>query len=101
MGCRFFFEQVRTRIADEFPNLSGGGGSNAAKRAAKGTIDGYGWLNSVYRIAQDGIFTKGNESAVQSVLDAKLDEILTYLSWQNAVSKFDEIMSEIHKKQQK
>jgi hypothetical protein len=100
LGCRFFFEQVRTRIDDQFPNLKGGGNAKAA-RAAKGTIDGYGWLNSVYRVAAEGIFTKGNESAVDSVLNAKLDEILTYLSWKNACTKFDEILNELNKKQAK
>jgi hypothetical protein len=101
LGCRFFFDQVRTRIDDQFPNLSGGSGDAAGSRAAKGTIDGYGWLNSVYRIAKDGIFTHNSKSAIQSVLDTKLDEILTYLSWQNACSRFEEILSEIRKKQQK
>ena len=100
MGCRFFFEQVRTRVADQFPNLSGGGDAKA-KRAAKGTIDGYGWLNSVYRIAKDGIFTKGEMSPIESVLNTQLDEILTYLSWQNACGKFEEILAEINKKTNK
>jgi len=35
------------------------------------------------------------------VLNAKLDEILTYLSWKNACSKFDEILNELNKKQAK
>jgi hypothetical protein len=100
LGCRFFFEQVRTRVAEQFPNLSGSGDAKA-KRAAKGTIDGYGWLNSVYRIAKDGIFTKGSMSPIESVLNAGLDEILTYLSWQNACSKFEEILQEINKKTNK
>jgi hypothetical protein len=98
LGCRFFFEQVRTRIADQFPNLSSGGDPKA-KRAAKGTIDGYGWLNSVYRIAKDGIFTSKDLSPIDSVLNAGLDEILTYLSWQNACQKFEEILTDINKKQ--
>jgi hypothetical protein len=101
LGCRFFFDQVRAGIDNQFPNLSGGSGDAVGARAAKGTIDGYGWLNSVYRIAADGIFTHNSKSAVQSVLDTKLYEILTYLSWKNACGRFDEIVNEIQKKQQK
>ena len=40
-------------------------------------------------------------SPIESVLNAGLDEILTYLSWQNACSKFEEILQEINKKTNK
>tara|TARA_B110000444_G_C18588723_1_gene477438 strand:+ start:103 stop:405 length:303 start_codon:yes stop_codon:yes gene_type:complete len=98
MGCRFFFEQVRAEIDDKFPNLSGEGGNAKAKIATKGTIDGYGWLNSLYDIAKDGIFTKDNQSAVESVLVTNLYEILTYLSWKSACNSYEEKLNDINKK---
>jgi hypothetical protein len=98
LGCRFFFEQVRTEIDDKFPNLSGEGGNPKARIATKGTIDGYGWLNSVYDVAKDGIFTCNNLSAVESVLLTNLYEILTYLSYKSAYNSFEEKLHEINKK---
>jgi hypothetical protein len=52
-------------------------------------------------LAKDGIFTQPKQSPLDSVLNTELDEILTYLSWQNACNKFEELVTEINKKQQK
>ena len=98
MGCRFFFEQVRTKISDQFPNLSGGGGDAKARIAAKSTIDGYGWLNSLYNIAQDGIFTLPGETPLVSVQLANLFDILTYLSWKSACNQYEKSLNELHNK---
>lgn len=98
MGCRFFFEQVRTEIDTKFPNLNGEGGEGKSKIATKGTIDGYGWLNSLYDVAKDGIFTKDNLSAVESVLITELYEIFTYLSWKSACNSYEEKLNDLNKK---
>ena len=98
MGCRFFFEQVRTEIDVKFPNLSGDEGDPKSKIATKGTIDGYGWLNSLYDVSKDGIFTKDSLSAVESVLITNLYEILTYLSWKSACNSYERKLTELNKK---
>jgi hypothetical protein len=98
LGCRFFFQQTRTEIDVKFPNLSGGTGDPKAGIAAKGTIDGYGWLNSIYNIAKDGIFTKPEYSPIESVLQSGLYEIFTYLSWKNACGQFDKRYSDLNSK---
>ena len=102
MGCRFFFEQVRTRINDKFPNLLGEGEDPTASIAAKKTISGYGWLNSLYEVAKDNVFTKGWEyNPIDSVLNTKLYEVLTYLSWKAACAKFETVYSDLNSKMKK
>jgi hypothetical protein len=100
LGYRFFFDQVRTKIDTDFPNLSGRSdeGSAKARIAAKGTIDGYGWLNSIYDTAKAGIFTMPTETPVNSVLETKLYEIITYLSWKAACGSYEERVNELNEK---
>jgi len=98
LGCRFFFDSAREFINESFPNLSSSGGDGKAIRAAKGTISGYGWLNSLYDIAKAGIFTLPNQSPLNSVLLTNLYEVLTYLSWKNAVTQYEKIYNDLNKK---
>ena len=101
MGCRFFFDQVRAKVNDTFPNLSGDGGDAKAKRAAKATIDGYGWLNSLYGVAQDGIFTLPKETPLVSAQLANLYDVLTYLSWKSACGTYEKTLNDLHNKENK
>tara|TARA_R110002074_G_scaffold161515_3_gene319707 strand:+ start:1304 stop:1471 length:168 start_codon:yes stop_codon:yes gene_type:complete len=52
----------------------------------------------VYDIAKDGIFTTGNLSAVESVLNSELYEIMTYLSWKSACGSYEEKVTELQNK---
>ncbi len=101
MGCRFFFVQTRKHIDDRFPNLSSEGGDAKARLAAKGTIDGYGWLNTLYDVAKEGVFTLDGYNPVNSVLVTNLYEILTYLSWKNACNMYEKKYSDLNKKMNK
>ena len=101
MGCRFFFEQTRTEINNKFPNLSADGGDSKARAAAKATIDGYGWLNALYGIAQDGIFTMTGETPLVSAQLANLFDVLTYLSWKSACGDYEKLLNELHNKNNK
>ena len=67
-------------------------------RAAEGTISGYGWLNSLYEIAKENMFTLPEHSPINSVLLTDLYEVLTYLSWKNAVAQYEKIYNDLHKK---
>lgn len=99
MGCRFFFDQTRNQVNEQYPNVFKAGKTTTAKKiAAKKTIAGYGWLNSVYPLAKDGVFNLDKETPVNSVLKANLYEVLTYLSWQQACSDYEEILSDLQKK---
>ena len=101
MGCRFFFTQTREHINERFPNLAEESGDGRLKIAARGTINGYGWLNTLYDVAKEGIFTLPDQSPVNSVLLTNLYEVLTYLSWKNAVMTFEKQYQELMKKQNK
>jgi hypothetical protein len=101
LGCRFFFAQAREHINEQFPNLSEDNGDGKARIAAKNTIAGYGWLNTLYDVAKEGLFTLPNHNAVNSVLLTDLYEMLTYMSWKNAVTSFEKVYSEIVKKSNK
>ncbi len=101
MGCRFFFDSARKFIDGKFPNLNKGTTDTQAKVAAKGTIDGYGWLNSVYDLAKDGIFTLPTETPLDSVMKTDLYTVLTYLSYKRASSDYEQTYSDLVNKKNK
>jgi hypothetical protein len=98
LGYRFFFVQTRKQINEQYPNLSKGGNDAKANAAAKGTIDGYGWLNSIYPTAQDGIFNLPDQNPLNSVLLTDLYEVLTYLSWKSACVQYEKTYSKLIQK---
>ena len=99
MGCWFFFAEVRTKVHATFPNLTGGNGDPKATIAAKNTVNGYGWLNSLYDVAKDGVFNRDWEcNPINSVLTTNLYEVLTYLSWKAACNEFEKQLSDLYSK---
>ena len=101
MGCRFFFAQTREYIAEQYPNLYSDSGDPKARIASKGTIDGYGWLNTLYEVAKEGLFTLPTENPVNSVLLTDLYEVLTYLSWKNACGTYEKKYNDLNKKMER
>ena len=59
----------------------------------------YGWLNTLYDIALDGIFTNNGKDAIQSVKDEKFYKVMTYLSWKTSKSDFEMAVQEEQGKQ--
>lgn len=59
----------------------------------------YGWLNTLYDIALDGIFTRDGKDAVQSVKDEKLYKVLTFVSWKTAKNDYEIAVREEQQKQ--
>jgi len=59
----------------------------------------FGWLNTLYDIAFDGVFTKDGKDAMQSVKDEKLYKVLTYLSWKTAKGDYELAVNEEQRKQ--
>jgi|TARA_R100000734_G_scaffold12420_1_gene9173 hypothetical protein len=59
----------------------------------------YGWLNTLYDIALDGIFTNNGKDAIQSVKDEKFYKVMTYLSWKTSKSDFEMAVQEEQSKQ--
>ncbi|QDP63190.1 MAG: hypothetical protein Unbinned5930contig1000_33 [Prokaryotic dsDNA virus sp.] len=62
-------------------------------------MEGYGWLNTLYSIASDGVFTHGNMNAIDSVLKTNLYKVMTYQSYKSSVAEFEkEAQKEIDRK---
>ena len=102
MGVRFFFEQTNEQLTKRYPNLfrEGSSKSVAVVKASK-IMKPYGWLNTLYDIALDGIFTNKGKDAIQSVKDEKLYKVMTYLSWKTSKGDFEMAVQEEHNKQVK
>lgn len=53
-------------------------------------VEGYGWLNTIYRLAQGGVFNRGNNlNSIENVEETKLREVLTFMSWESANIKYE------------
>ena len=105
MGVQFFFAQSTESLAKRFPNLWGGSSASIeAKRAGK-LIEPYGWLNSLYRVAEKKIFDREGLTPLESVKRENIMKVFTYLSWLNAVndseSRYHELMNEKQNKKNK
>lgn len=95
MGVRFFFEQTNDKLTKRYPNLfrDGNTKSVAVAKASK-IMKPYGWLNTLYDLALDGIFTNNGKDAIQSVKDEKFYKVMTYLSWKTSKSDFEMAVQE-------
>ena len=96
----FFFDSSSQHIEQKYPNLKGGKRDAIAKKVS-GIIAGYGWLNSIYEIAKDNIFTKQPYNAIESVEEAGVYEVLTYMSWKTAQADYKYEYKKLADKQQK
>lgn len=54
----------------------------------------YGWLNTLYDVANTGLFTKHPNNAIDSVRTENLFVVFTYLSWKSAHNEYE---SEVRK----
>tara|TARA_B100001250_G_scaffold404440_1_gene420429 strand:+ start:1019 stop:1249 length:231 start_codon:yes stop_codon:yes gene_type:complete len=62
-------------------------------------MDGYGWLNTLYSIAKDGVFTHANMTPIDSVLKTNLYKVMTYQSYKSSIAEYEiEARKEIERK---
>tara|TARA_R110000744_G_scaffold168571_1_gene286278 strand:+ start:7656 stop:7868 length:213 start_codon:yes stop_codon:yes gene_type:complete len=57
-------------------------------------MEGYGWLNTLYDLSIDGVFTHGNKTAINSVMDTNLYEVFTFLSWKSSKNEYENTVRE-------
>ena len=50
---------------------------------------GFGWLNTLYDLAGDGVFTKNPNNAIESVQQTNLYEVLTFVSFKTAKNEYE------------
>jgi len=105
MGVRFFFDNAKRKINKDFPNVfgenRGRGGGGKGRVSTVGLynkfIKPYGWLNSLYALAEKGVFKKDGMNEIDSVKNTHLYKVLTYLSWTNAKNDYEiSVQEKIH-----
>ena len=57
-------------------------------------IKPFGWLNSLYVLAEKGVFKSEGKNGIDSVKDTNLYKVLTYLSWITAKNEYESKVSE-------
>ena len=57
-------------------------------------IKPFGWLNSLYILAEKGVFKSEGKNGVDSVKNTNLYKVLTYLSWITAKNEYESKVSE-------
>ena len=57
-------------------------------------MSGYGWLNTLYDVAKDNVFTKAPDNSIDSVMNTNLHEVFTYLSWKTAQNEYENTVRE-------
>ena len=57
-------------------------------------IKPFGWLNSLYVLAEKGVFNKEGKNKIDSVKETNLYKVLTYLSWITAKNEYESKVSE-------
>mgnify|MGYP003630120664 FL=1 len=50
---------------------------------------GFGWLNTLYDLAVDGVFTRHPLSAIQSVEKTNLYDVFTFISWKSSKNEYE------------
>lgn len=107
MGVQFFFENAKRKINSDFPNIFGETRGGVGRGRGKvSTIDiynrfikPYGWLNSLYMVAEKGVFGIEGYNDIDSVKETNLYKVLTYLSYNTAKNDYENAVQEkIHNK---
>tara|TARA_R110000765_G_scaffold417461_1_gene520045 strand:+ start:208 stop:456 length:249 start_codon:yes stop_codon:yes gene_type:complete len=57
-------------------------------------IKPFGWLNSLYVLAEKGVFNKEGDNGIDSVKNTNLYKVMTYLSWISAKNEYESKVSE-------
>jgi len=55
----------------------------------------FGWLNSLYMLAEKGVFNIDGKNRIDSVKETNLYHVLTYLSWITAKNTYE---NKVHEK---
>ena len=63
-------------------------------------IKPFGWLNSLYVLAEKGIFNKSGMNNIDSVKTTNLYKVLTFLSWISAKNEYESKVTEKISKEQ-
>lgn len=63
----------------------------------KAYIEPFGWLNSLYMLAEKAVFKMEGKNNIDSVKSTNLYNVLTYLSWVTAKNTYEsKVQEKIH-----
>lgn len=63
----------------------------------KAYIAPFGWLNSLYMLAEKAVFNINGKNGIDSVKDTNLYNVMTYLSWVTAKNTYEsKVQEKIH-----
>ena len=99
MGVQFFFDSSKQKINDTFPYIFGEqttttGGAVNTRGLYKVYITPFGWLNSLYMLAEKQVFNTQDKNPIDSVKGTNLYNVLTYLSWVTAKNTYESKVQE-------
>ena len=102
MGVQFFFDSSKLKLNETFPYIfsesqtTTGTGVNT-KGLYKVYIAPFGWLNSLYMLAEKSVFKMEGKNHIDSVKSTNLYNVLTYLSWITAKNQYEsKVQEKIH-----
>ena len=101
MGVQFFFDSAKHKISQTFKYVFGEKSVSMTAVKTQNLYDIYvkpfGWLNSLYVIAEKGIFKIDGYNQIDSVKHTNLYKVLSYLSWTTATNEYEsKVQEKIH-----
>ena len=93
-----FFDSAQRRLAETFKYIFGEKRESLMAVKTKSLFNIYikpfGWLNSLYVLAEKGIFNKEGLNGIDSVKNTNLYKVMTYLSWISAKNEYESKVTE-------
>ena len=86
-----------SNLQSSIPKVPSSGGAKEASIYKK-IFKPYGWLKTLYELAESQVFTKPDKNPIDSVLHTTTGEVFTYLSFIAARSIYDNEISELRRK---
>ena len=101
MGVRFFFDSAKLKISETFKYIFSEQRESEMIVKTKSLYNVYvkpfGWLNSLYMLAEKGVFKIEGMNGVDSVKNTNLYKVLSYLSWITAKNQYEsKVQEKIH-----
>ncbi len=98
MGVQFFFDSANRKISETYPFVFGETTTSTGAVNTKGLyriyIKPFGWLNSLYMLAEKQVFNIDGKNPIDSVKNTNLYNVLTYLSWITAKNTYENKVQE-------
>jgi hypothetical protein len=98
LGVQFFFKHTKSKIDKSFPNIFRTRTTKTGEVRTEGEykkfIKPYGWLNSLYSLAEKKVFDLEGKNSIDSVKETNLYKVLTYMSWQTATKDFESAIND-------